>query len=224
MTYIILSVSVVLLVITGCTPKPFDPPNGDNRQNIPVSSPTATPFEQTASPSSFINGDYISYKLKVKFNVNTKAPEKAWVKEEGNKIYVVPGDVNTKYTEGQWLEVFTKQQNEEIKTAMQKQFLTGISEKDCFIDEYRGGVGKESTNSRAKGYQYYFINYPGSDNFENWNNNKCPEQYRATNGIRYFVYDPKHPTRYVYLDIGQYPIMSGVGENIVWQDTLRFID
>lgn len=48
----------------------------------------------------------------------------------------------------------------------------------------------------------------------------CPEAYRKTNGIRYFMTDRAHSDRFAFFDIGQYVIPGGDGT--AWQDTFTF--
>ncbi|MDB5057684.1 MAG: hypothetical protein JWO59_1156, partial [Chloroflexi bacterium] len=40
-------------------------------------------------------------------------------------------------------------------------------------------------------------------------------------GISYFLADSRHPDKYLFFSIGQYPIAAGSGK--AWQDTIQFL-
>jgi len=49
---------------------------------------------------------------------------------------------------------------------------------------------------------------------------KCPVGYTAMGGMAYFIEDPSHPDKMIFLSIGQY-LIDSEGDNKGWQDTLQ---
>lgn len=159
---------------------------------------------------------YTSKKLGVQFQYNAKpdATMTVGVKEVGKKIYVYAGTMAPE--SGQSVEVFAKRTDETLEASIRRQILAQYPSPNCKI---------EVTPSNIKGgYQVAEISYPRSSNSEDpWFSNYqiCNPGYDKTNGIRYFLYDPKHPGTFVFFSIGQYAIPAH--DLIPWQDTLTFL-
>lgn len=130
--------------------------------------------------------------------------------EQGDTVYVGG-------SQGQWVRMFTKDSGDNLKTAIQKRFLTGVSEQDCPVVITQNG--KVSTGEIDVGFEMTGLDDP------RWDTSPCPADYRVTNGIRYFWMDADHPDRFFFFSIGQYAILaqpdaSGGGE-LTWQDTFE---
>jgi len=183
--------------------------------NIAGVSPTPTPTSQIGVSKTFTSSDLgISFQY-VKY---PDANMVIGVKEEGNKVYVFMN--NTVAENGQFVEVFKKDLNETFEASIKRQILANFPSSKCKIEVspsniYTGGYVAE-------------ISYPAptDPNQPAWANMKlCNENYANTNGIRYFLYDPNHPDKFLYFDIGQYAIPGqGTFETnvIPWQDTIQF--
>ncbi len=159
---------------------------------------------------------YTSQKLGVKFQYNSRPDENTvvGVKESGKKIYVYVGTMAPE--SGQSVEVFSKHTNETLAASIRRQILANYPSPVCKVEV-------APSNIRG-GYQVAEISYPKSSDTEDpWFSNYrlCNPNYDQTNGMRYFLYDPKHPDTFVFLSIGQYGI-PGPGQTS-WQDTLTFL-
>lgn len=161
-----------------------------------------------------------SSKLGISFQYFTGEGGTNEVKEVGNKVLV--GGEN-----GQFVEMFSKSPEDTLAVAIQKKFLTGISETDCFIkvlpntSSFAGGPVPPSNHEKAT------IAYPfDPDNFME-TQHKCPPQYSMTNGISYFLMDQNHPSKFFFFSIGQYAISAEAGSQPglkSWQDTFKVIN
>lgn len=143
------------------------------------------------------------------------------VKEVGNKIYVY--NFKYPYTQGQYVEIFPKSASDTLDQAIQKQFLTNIAPKDCFVKDAKG----DTLASFPATYSIKTLGYPVDENTDVpafAQPNKCPEPYAATNGISYFLGDSKHPKFYLFFSIGQYGIDVQSPQKKGWQDTVLFTD
>lgn len=205
-----------LLVIS---PLPSPTPSAPLPTFRPPSTSSPSPVVQN-TPSNPNIKTYTSNNLKVSFDYSLKQTgisSAPLIKELGNKIYIY--QEGTKAEDGQYIEIFNKSASDSIETAIQKQFLTGISDKDCFV---------ENTTSKYKypsPYQVREISYPVDQNSEIpifMQGEKCPQTYTQSNGISFFLYNPNHPTIYAFLSIGQYGISADQGK--MWQDTISFLN
>ena len=138
------------------------------------------------------------------------------VKETGDTIFLSYGTLAPE--SGQFVEVFSKDPSETFADAIRRRILAGYPSPDCKIEV--------TPSSVRAGYQTAEISYPlPADQNANqmWFANAalCNAKYDRTNGIRYFLYDPKHPDQFAYLDIGQYSIFGQ--DKTPWQDTLTFM-
>jgi len=176
----------------------------------PEETPTPTATEITAVKT--FNSQTLGIQFQYSFGMG--ATMVANVKEVGNKVYVYVGNVAPE--SGQFVEVFSKKIDETFEASIRRQILAQYSSDICKIEVTPSNI--------QSGYQAAEITYPRPENVAEpytANRNLCNPKYDQTNGIRYFLYDPKHPTIFAYLDIGQYGILGY--DNIPWQDTLTFI-
>jgi hypothetical protein len=174
-------------------------------------SPTERAVE-SAQPET-----YTSYALGVQFRYLPVQPGgvPASVWEASTTIYVYTG--STTPEAGQSVQVFAKRADETLKAAIRRQILAAYPSPDCAVIVTPSNI--------QSGYQVAEITYPrpeGADQPWYANAALCNETYDQTNGMRYFLYDPRHPDTFAFLDIGQYSIFGH--DQIPWQYTLTFID
>lgn len=160
---------------------------------------------------------YTSEKLGVKFNY--LASEGDPVIEEGNTIYV-------RGKTGQFVEKITKTAADDLKTAIQKKFLAGISEKDCVVSNSTYDSTRSSSIDTAE--IKYAFQITGLDD-PRIETSPCPKNYRQTNGISYFWMDNNNPEQFFFFSIGQYSIRSEgkdgnpSGTEKPWQETFEVV-
>lgn len=146
------------------------------------------------------------------------------VEEVGNKIYIfAPGSSSES---GQYMEVFTKAENDTLLQAVQKQFLVGYSASDCEAYELT-----KTWNNKAISENMELVNIRVAGGWESMEDlmvrwEKCPKPYTESNGISYFMADKNHPDKFAFFSIGQYAISAGTDESgsLTWQDTVEFLD
>lgn len=166
----------------------------------PTSFATPTPSEPTGPVHQ-----YVSENLGISFTY----PSTSWKitpHEIGSKIFFLQGETG----DGDDIEVIHLSfPANTIKQAIEEQFLTGISPKDCFV------VTNYNNNLNAPdSFEEAIISYPGDYGQDNVPSEyfKCPPHYTHTN-VSYFIMDPKHPSTLIYINEGQQPL-AGVGPMI----------
>jgi hypothetical protein len=178
-----------------------------NNQEVSPTSEIIPTVVQSPVPSLQTFADHFTYtsnKFGISFdyaNVWAGSTEKldVGVTEIGDKIYVGPKQY--KPETGQSIEVFTKDPADSLETAITKKFLSSVSKTDCYVKT------KTGTGSFV-GFQTATIGYPvptGTDQPPFMFGEKCPEMYKESNGMAWFMMDPKYPATYIYVSIGQSP-------------------
>lgn len=200
-------------------------PTSTNNQitESPTNSPILSPSENvTLAPSQNSNPNlktHTSSNLGISFSYLAKQDlqniREMYVFEKGNKICVTYEQTDTTCEVGQSVEVFTKSADESLEKAIQRQFLYGKDLNRCSVQV-----------SQAPKYPTSFLKgeimLPKYEDFDMEkmmvDTEYCSPDYAQTNGIRYFLEDANHPTKFFFFGIGQYAIFS---ENeIPWQETL----
>ncbi len=197
---------------------------GQTTQSTPsiTSTPTGnvTPtkgvpqFPQSSNPNL---ERFISEKLGLTFTyLKSQNGQTVSAQEMGNKIYVYYSSTSTPVTSGQYIKVFDKDKNQTLEQAIKAQILKGYSENDCPI--------KPQTQYVPAGFTALSITLPINQGDEpdviQAKAAKCPSTYTAFGGMAYFVEDPAHPDKMLFLSIGQYLIESE-GDNQGWQNSLQ---
>lgn len=122
---------------------------------------------------------------------------------------------------GQTVEVFNKKSSQSLKEAIEEQLLKSYNREDCFVKAL-------NDNDRATGsgddkaeitYPYYSSH---DDPFSEATASKCPADYSALSGLRYFAAFNNRPDKFAFFDIGQYGILANP-DNVTWQYTFEFI-
>lgn len=197
--------TVIVLIIVGLGALSYMKVEDDFSLN-PTETPSASP-----TPSGGIQ-KFSSKDLGIEFMYDD---DQSNVKVDGKKVYVHVDPMNPE--SGQSVEVFEKRTNESFSGSIRRQILANFPSPVCKIDI----LGPSQIYPT---YDAALITYPEPSDPKDspWENAKlCNEQYAHTNGIGYFLYDSKHPDRFVFVSVGQYLISAG---NVPWQDTIKFID
>lgn len=175
-------------------------------------------INQQATPLQKV---FTSKELGIEFTYLEKTPlnkvDTVKTKVVGNKVYVYFKEEN--FEKGQYVEVFNKDPNDNLKTAINKQILKNYSEENCSTD-----ISKSS--SYLDSYEEVYVSYAKSllsDGFVGTNDvDKCPTKYISYQGKAIFVTDKKHPDKFVFFSIGQYGIEAGDGK--FWEETIKFLN
>ena len=187
-----------------------------------VASPTAVPLPATASATAPAAGaiPYTSAALGISFSyLPEQNGQTVKVLEQGDKIYVYPA--NMEPTAGQWVQVFQKPAGESLLAAITRVIMPGYPSQDCQV---RQTTDRHSAGSQASNYEYAGIvvrRAPGEDDaavLPRWRT--CPQPYTVVGGIGYFQSDALHPSKFLFLSIGQYTILAG--DHQAWQETISF--
>jgi hypothetical protein len=193
-----------------------------NPASVRVASPTAVPLPATAPATTPAAGatTYTSSALGISFSyLPGQSGQTIKVLEQGDKIYVYPA--NMEPTAGQWVQVFQKPAGESLLAAIRRVIMPGHPVQDCQVMQVADPVG---AGRHASNYEYAGIvvrRAPGEDDaavLPRWRT--CPQPYTVVGGIGYFQSDTLHPSKFLFLSIGQYAILAG--DNQPWQETIRF--
>lgn len=121
------------------------------------------------------------------------------------------------------IEVFTKDPKDTLGQAISKEFLTGVDSKKCFAT-------KSTYGEQLEGYIYAVISYAptsGSDVVINNGIENCPKEAQSyatrNDGIQFFLEDPKVPSKYVSLRIGQGAFAESGTGNEGWERSIRIL-
>jgi len=204
--------ALILLAAYLSLPSLFKPLS-DRLSPTPSPLPTLVPTLPPVSPQA---KTYTSERLGVIFSyLEDQGGEKIKILEENNRIYLYGQNLDPR--SGQYLEVLQKNPQTGLPSAIQESLLANFSEDDCLVAVYPA-VGYPQTYSQAQIEVPGQQTQPPSDLFAKWE--KCPKDFTTQNGISYFLADSSRPGSYLYLSIGQYPILAG--DNLPWQATVRF--
>ncbi len=127
---------------------------------------------------------------------------------ENSSVQVTEKD-NSINIDDQTIEVFDKDSNVTLQKAIEDKFLHGYDPKNCFVKTYDHSA--EGVQEGDPTYTMAIISYPPTTdtNAPFWQNSeKCPQQYSATNGLQYFLYNPSVPSKFLFVRIGQYSAAS----------------
>lgn len=190
-----------------------------NEQNF--ASPSITPTPVAVIPKQKYENTFTSESLGIEFNYATYAdPEKTQkiaVTEQEDRVVV--HFAASPSSQGQFVQVFSKDPSDTLEDAIKKRFLSGIDSEDCFVNVSADPNNKDMIRAS--------ISYPWPDQNEPkfMFGEECPDEYKETNGIRYFLMDQNHASQFAFLSIGQYAIPADFSNNLMvgWQDTLKFI-
>ncbi|HUD09194.1 MAG TPA: hypothetical protein VMR77_00080 [Patescibacteria group bacterium] len=181
-------------------------------------APTVAPTKTVPQFPAITNPNlkrFISEDLGVTFTyLIDQNGQKISAQEIGNKVYVYFS--NTQATEGQYLMIMDKDKNQTLEQAIRTQILKGYSESDCLI--------QPETQYIPVGFTALAIVVPINQNDTSdqiqAKVQKCPATYTAMGGMAYFIEDPSHPDKMIFLSIGQY-LINSEGDNVGWQNTLQ---
>lgn len=200
-----------------------------NSPSVTTTSPTQT--EKTAQGDTIetVSTDdrgtvkrYTAPDLGITFTYLT-SPEDGgnwFIKRTNNRVCITYDETDEECAKGQYVEVFTKDPAVSLIDAIEMQFLADIPDDECFVKDYAQPYDDPNAVNYAE-ISFPEVTDPNDPWFEA-NASKCPENYRRTNGIRYFMEDPNVPDKYVYFSIGQFAIPGGQ-EGTGWQQNLQVL-
>lgn len=231
MAIMILGVGIFLGMRIGSgDPAPISPVPTPEGNVIPSRTPSSTapsptratdgdltpPFTPTLPPGAV---RYRSPSLGVSFAYSERPTdgsfERIYVFEQQNTICVTYEFGDRSCEAGQKLEVFEKPPNESLEQTITRVFLQDKDPARCRAEVLpaRGyPTGFEQGEIRVITAEPFDLERMWEDSAY------CSPNYAQTNGIRFFLYDPSKPTKYLFFSIGQYGIMAG--ENKPWQETV----
>ena len=138
------------------------------------------------------------------------------VKEVGDKVYVYSPPQQT-IQQGQSVQEFSKDPKDNLTTAISKNFLAGISAKECSVE-----LSSPESYQYPASYVVAQITYPKTpDLVPGQISAKCPQAYSQTNGIRFFVMDRQIPDKFFFFDIGQYAFWTDFQKRLACQATFQ---
>ena len=188
-----------------------------------AATPTAVPLPATAPATAPAAGatTYTSAALGISFSY-LPDPNGQTVKvlEQGDKIYVYYS-ANMEPAAGQWVQVLPKPAGESLVAAITRVIMPGHPAQDCQVVQVADPAG---AGRQASDFEYAGIvvrRAPGEDEaavLPRWRT--CPQPYTVVGGIGYFQSDPLHPSKFLFLSIGQYAILAG--DDQPWQETISF--
>jgi len=187
---------------------------------IAVITPIATVSPTKTTPQFPVSTNpnlvrFTSEKLGVSFTyLKSQDGQTVSTKEVDDKVYVYAD--NTNPTNGQYLQVMPKDKNQTLEQAIKFLILNGYSTSDCVI--------QPATQYIPAGFQALEIVVPFDPNATQdeivAKSEKCPTTFTAMGGMAYFVEDPNHPDKMIFLSIGQY-LINSEGNDQGWQNTLQ---
>lgn len=216
----LLFITIILFVIAGNRMIVFQK-NGNSLPPLP----TPTPFPHTT---------YTSSKLGISFTYKPLIyRQKFFIKEIGNTVYIYRDHLNQEFTgsDDEFLKtkipqsysvtVYNKNPRQSLQDAIKEQFLSGYDQNNCFIKPTRVGHPRLD-----QAYQTAVIAY--SRNLANTRTEadaliaKCPKEVVGFM-VRYFMMDPKHPNKLLFVDLRQDGIPSGI-KGFSWDETITILD
>lgn len=148
---------------------------------------------------------FISPKLGISFLYSSSsATEHFLVKEIGDKVYIYDPTFGD-YTSGKFFQVFPKNPQDDLLSAITKTLLKGYSAMNCGA-EYMDG---EPYDNYPYPTNYKIAIIRIKDTASEVSSTICPHPYTPLNSLEYFVMDSRHPNKFVFVDIRQLPIPSG---------------
>lgn len=141
------------------------------------------------------------------------------IKETGDTVYVYTQD--TAAEEGQFVRVLAKDTDETLAQAVNREFLTGYNDQQCFITSWDDDLGPKPNAGITA-----VISFPKgpTDSVTPWweNGKNCPLNYSVSNGLAYFWANHDSSDTFVFFSIGQY-IIPGETPTTSWHNTFGFI-
>jgi hypothetical protein len=224
MKYLKTIVFVLVLLVAGYFLLPYvKMKKSDNNNNQNQNTDNSNQQSNSGTIKTFSSD---TYGAKFDYNTDQDGDGKADTdaKEAADKVYVYY--TATPMEQGQWVQKFPKDPKASLVDAVKKQFLTNISEKDCFAkdlvefyNQYGAPVPPAPDNVTRAVIAYPFP----TDETQPFDQNagKCPTPYSLSNGLSYFWMDKNHPDNFYFFSIGQYAIIADKDGKTAWQDTFQ---
>lgn len=154
------------------------------------------------------------------FYADSQNGDKIAVKEDDNKVYVY--DTLGSYTDGQYVEVMSKDPKDSLDEAIKKQVLQNYDPANCPIKYVGNGLTAVNATMQVATLNYDPKKNPDHNSFSGAVASTCPGQYTSVGGVNYFAMDSSYPDKLLFVAAGQYPIMAGTDPlvKLTWHDTL----
>ncbi|MDB4940364.1 MAG: hypothetical protein JWO40_789 [Candidatus Doudnabacteria bacterium] len=220
-------VAAVLLTAAGCSNATVQQSNNQTASNTQPDISQVQNINTDANRASedvVVRGTlhrYTSYKLGVTFTyVNDGQQVNTKVKEIGDTIYVYYADLNADPLKGQSIQVYKKDLNTSLETAIANQTKADLSQ--CEVKVVDQATGDFSGPAFPSTYVQAFVSdKTGKYSFPELNPS-C-SHYQASNSVAYFLMDKNKPDKYAYVSVGQYAILGDdQNESVDWASTIRF--
>jgi hypothetical protein len=174
---------------------------------------------------------YTSLKLGISFRYTQPQDGtiKAFTKKINNKVYLYFNQQEYAGTDeaylsqyGYYLEVFYKEPHDALETAIKKQFLQDYPPGDCFVENTSNQMNTTKYPSHYQFAEIRFFTSPDVDMATMLSKaKKCPYPYTRTNAVSYFMSDPKHPDKYVF--VGPHQDAPMADDTHTWDETITFL-
>jgi hypothetical protein len=201
----------------------------------PTDIPNITPIQAPASYTT-----YTSSKLGISFTYNSFSPipngngQYFYISEIDDKIFLyenmktnkpflgTDADFLTSIAPGsKYVEVFNKDPNQSLTDAIKQHFLAGYSQDDCIIKVNRYGHPREDETFQTASIILPVLPENNRAQLEALSN-KCPKYSTPLYGVSYFMMDPAHPSKFLFVVDGQDNLPSGVG-GLTWDRTIMVL-
>jgi hypothetical protein len=216
-----------------------------NWTNPPITLPAVNPapiIPITPPPITITSTEYISNRLGISFYYtpfisNPRAKEggqRFFVREIGNTIYIYQKAWNSQGYEGsdqqflseiapdsKYVEVFYKDPQQSLAKAIDQYIFKGPIPYQCYINtstQY-GDPRIDESYQRAVIWEYpsqKILSYQENRNYVL----SCTSYAGNYIGKSYFMMDPNHPNKFLYIQLGQDDIPSGY-KGYMWDGTIR---
>lgn len=221
---------VLLLVSAGCSSfnNPAQVPKQDS-QTVQVSPQKVINTENLIDQDYPNSKRYFSEKLGVGFYHLLKLDGKDYnikITENDNKIYVFQGSDSKS---GQYVEVYTKSPNQNLVQAIKEKFLVDYPNCEVWDRGTRGSFNGHDNFPTTYITAGMSIKIPDNQKDVNGypkqsylfaHQSDCPLPYGSDGGVQYFIADQNYPSKYVFVNIGQYNLWGA--ENKDWEETIFF--
>lgn len=162
---------------------------------------TATKDIEDTSSVDVPNKNFISNELGIAFDYPKVSDDYyKWplsVSQSRNRLNLMMQQPTKDPEVFQWVEVFSKDPNQDLATAIRESVLEDYSTDTCLVEQV---TPESSLVPNGPSYSYARITVPVDSTAAN-----CPNEYTTTNFVSYFIYDSNYPDKFIYLSLGQEP-------------------
>ncbi len=203
---------------------------------VKVFQKDANPSTASLQSSTIPHYSYTSDKLGISFTYISEVSgvQRFFTREIDDKVYLyynfdkssfnrpfpgIDSEFLTLVAPGaKYVQVFSKNPNQSLISAVKQQFLTGYSDSNCIVHETKHGQSRQDNS-----FQTAVIDVPHNKSQKREQVDaaisRCPI-YTTGFGVNYFMMDPKHPSKLLFVKLGQDNIPSG-SDGYTWDGTIK---